>query len=127
MIPVDQTLFGKNGNCWAACIASILEVPLEGVPNFCALPGNWLEKAEEWLRKHHELTVLGFRARGEGAFYCRPALHHVMSGPGPRGLLHAVVGFQGEMVHDPHPSRNGLIEAEEYEFLIQYEAGMSEV
>lgn len=29
--PVDQTLFGRpSGNCLPACVASILELPIEG-------------------------------------------------------------------------------------------------
>jgi len=35
MKPIFQTIINnKTGNCQAACIASILEVPLEEVPNF---------------------------------------------------------------------------------------------
>lgn len=118
MKPVDQTLFGgKEGNCYAACLASLLELSIDDVPNFCAHPGNWLGRAEEWTRKNHGLTMLGFRPKGEGAFYCIPAVYHIMAGKSPRGLDHAVVAFQGQMVHDPHPSRDGLVSAREYEFL----------
>ena len=37
MKPVDQTLLasrGEPGDCWRACIASILELPIEDVPHF---------------------------------------------------------------------------------------------
>ncbi len=119
MKPVDQTLFGdKEGNCYAACLASILELPIEDVPNFCAESKNWLERAEEWLRVRHSLTMLGFRPRGEGALYCIPTMWHLISGKAERGLDHAVVAFQGKVQHDPHPSRVGLAELNEYEFLI---------
>lgn len=34
MIPVDQTTYGHtDGNCFSACVASILEIPIEEVPN----------------------------------------------------------------------------------------------
>lgn len=37
-------------------------------------------------------------------------IYHEISGPSPRGngVYHAVVGRNGEVVHDPHPSRAGL-------------------
>ncbi len=31
-----------------------------------------------------------------------------------RGLLHSCVGLNGEIVHDPHPSRAGLLEITDY-------------
>lgn len=34
MIPVIQSRIGTNGNCMAACLASILEMPLASVPDF---------------------------------------------------------------------------------------------
>ena len=123
MIPVYQTLFGDGsdgtpcGNCFAACIASLLELPLDALPNFCALEG-WREATDRWLgdRGFFYLDVApgpGFSP--ETAF--GRAGYHIMSGPGPRGLRHSVVGRAGRMVHDPHPSGDGVI-AEEYDFLI---------
>jgi len=32
--PVDMTILGRQGDCWRACIASIVEVPIEVVPHF---------------------------------------------------------------------------------------------
>jgi hypothetical protein len=45
--------------------------------------------------------------------------YHVISGPGPRGCHHSVVGLNGKMVHDPHPDRTGLEEAQMWDFLIK--------
>lgn len=49
--PVYQTIFGKtNGNCFAACIASILEMDLEDVPHFCRGDNpEWMFDLNEWL------------------------------------------------------------------------------
>ena len=33
MIPVYQTTFGINGNCFAACLASVFEIELLKIPN----------------------------------------------------------------------------------------------
>jgi hypothetical protein len=52
--PVDQTEFERGqGNCLSACLASILEIGVDEVPNFCraeevAGPG-WLVRLDEWL------------------------------------------------------------------------------
>lgn len=36
--------------------------------------------------------------------------YHIIGGPSPRGggILHAVVGLNGEVAFDPHPSKAGL-------------------
>ncbi len=120
MIPVDQTKFGpEEGNCFSACVASILELHICNVPHFCG-GGNekWLKDAEAWLRENHNLTLLGFVSRGRSGVYCLPSMFHILSGESGRGLFHSVVAFCGEVVHDPHPSRKGIIEIEEYDFLI---------
>lgn len=57
MKPVHQTNFQRGtGNCFAACLASILEMPLEEVPNFChegsdADGSTWLERTARWLEE----------------------------------------------------------------------------
>ncbi len=120
MIPVTQTKFGpEEGNCFSACVASILELGIEDVPHFCAYSNKrWLREAEAWLRENYNLTLLSFASRGTSGVYCIPAIHHILSGQSVRGLCHSVVGFRGKVVHDPHPSRKGIVEIEEYGFLI---------
>ena len=52
MIPVYQTKFGRlKGNCLQAAFASVLELPLEEVPNFSEWgPGKfWFDPTVEWL------------------------------------------------------------------------------
>ena len=49
MIPIKQTKFGKGqGNCLLACIASILERPLESIPDFCISGCGWFGELYEW-------------------------------------------------------------------------------
>ena len=116
MIRVDQTLFKAGGpedecgNCFAACIASIMEKPLIQIPNFCAHK-DWVLRLNTWLA-HMGLYYMEFRSefnhgKEDWGF-------HIMSGPSPRlkGFYHSVVGFKGEIIHDPHPSRTGLLPCE---------------
>lgn len=103
MIPVDQTLFGlPNGNCMSAAVASVLERPIETLPHFGG--GNWLEKLRRWSapRGLVPLQTPVWPAEYDG--------YGVGLGLGPRGLNHAVVVHNGQLVHDPHYSRAGLVE-----------------
>lgn len=128
MIPVDQTKFGERaGNCFAACIASILGLSLSRLPNFCAWPeSEWWERTNAWLAEHHGVRALmvvadSFGAKGLGEL---SDVYHIKSGDGPRGLKHSVVGLGEEVVHDPHPSRSGLVKIETLEFLIPCDLGI---
>lgn len=123
MKPVDQTQFedGK-GNCLAACLASILELNIEDVPELLPKTGqestmdSWLaSRGYQVLRMHfmdeESLQEVHFANNG-------PKLYCILSGISPRktkeGLVkfHATVGEIGgygvKIVHDPHPSRTGL-------------------
>lgn len=121
MIGVHQTTFGKGkGNCFTACIASLLELPIEAVPFFCG-KDNWRKATDEWLapRGYFYLDVsLPGDMRDDLAEYWG---YHVISGKSSRGLQHSVIGYRGKMIFDPHPSGEGLVGDEsdfEYGFVI---------
>ena len=106
MKPVDQTVINDmTGNCFTACIASILELPIDKVPNFMEDKNHWYIAAYQWLYdkgyelKHKKLedgeTLPGYWI-SSGKSYRFPDQHH------------AVVYYKKEMAHDPHPSRDGL-------------------
>lgn len=140
MIPVTQTkVVVKNsngdmvvrGNCYAAAIASILEVPITEVPNvetlfhidgnFCYVvmhtflqsigwelcsddryrgyhSGSWTREHAEWLEEHKD------------DFY-------FVSGMSPRGVSHICIYKAGKLVHDPHPTREGINSLDYFESL----------
>jgi hypothetical protein len=105
MIPVTQTLFGKaEGNCLAACVASILELDLADVPTICAdqSDGSWLRKLADWLAEQDLATMRAWMKLRRIGFA-------IVSGYTTRGLSHSTVWFDGEIVHDPHPSKDPLI------------------
>lgn len=105
MRPVTQTILTvPDGDCFAACVASLLGLPLEEVPNYHG--DDWWERWQGW-----------FGERGVA-----PVFLHVEPGwswPGywignPRSPLgarhedrdlvqHAVVMRGRELAHDPHP------------------------
>ena len=103
---VDQTAFESQGNCFAACVATVLGLRLEDVPAF-EHPIVQVRDLSRWLADKG-LALVCARA---GSGYMGECLH-MRLGSGPRGRRHAVVYYGGSLVHDPHPSRAGLLEGE---------------
>ncbi len=112
MIPVDQEFThnpseGTEGDCFRAVLASILELPIADVPHFAAqttVAGEFWSAVYDWLEAQGYQYWPG-RNPPEGALE-----YHALSGPSPRtkGGFHATVGLNGQVVHDPHPSRSGI-------------------
>jgi hypothetical protein len=118
MKPVDQTTFGvPGGNCFSACVASLLELPIEEVPHFGS-DDTWWATFQAWLKPRGLYAVL-FKVDSDEQ---RPPGFHVVSGRSPRhDALHAVVGKGAEIAHDPHPSRDGLVSIEDVVLLVPFE------
>jgi hypothetical protein len=126
MMPVDQTTFGvPKGNCFSACVASLLHLPITEVPSFCeealtdgwdgsGWPGNFIQ----WLHDRGWFPVFteGKFPKEYGEFYW------IAGGPSSRGP-HAVVMSGDSMVHDPHPSRGGIREIEDATVLVPIDPG----
>ena len=131
MKPIMQTRFGlpgedgrmaePPGNCWAACVASILELPLDAVPDEAEFwrPGmtprqSWtlyMDHVHRWL---HERGLVLIETRVSELFYEGPSdlftPYCILSGPSPRNpaVSHAVVGRGIHVIHDPHESQRSL-------------------
>jgi hypothetical protein len=112
MISVDQTiLHGEDqvGNCFQACVASIMELSIDEVPHFCDHP-NWPSNFDYWLDAYNLYWVEFMCPNGGPDGRSEYWGHHIISGPSPRGdFLHAVVGVGDTIIHDPHPSRDGVL------------------
>lgn len=120
MIPTQQTVTGERGNCMAACWASILEVPIESVPDYQAVDaagGSWMNTVNTWLSKHHG------RIYYELHNWVTPAVipdgFHLINGDGGGAAAgHSCVGFFGRLVWDPHPRGTGLRSIDNYGILV---------
>lgn len=115
MKPVDQTTFGcPGGNCFSACIASLLGEPIESVPYFMGEPDEpghiWAERLDDWLRPRG-LYALHFLVDESRPDLVWPTGFYIRVGQSPRGA-HATVGRGPCTTHDPHPSRVGLTSVE---------------
>lgn len=108
MIPVLQTrLTGPKANCFVACLASILELAIDQVPDFYNMGSDGKEAmtaVQMWLI-NRGLQLVALKAPS----HLLPMAYLIAEGPSERGRKHAVVYF-GEMpVHDPHPDGSGLL------------------
>jgi hypothetical protein len=143
MIPVTQTKVvvrnSKNemvvrGNCYAAAIASILEMPIEAVPNVEVLfhiedslwsvvmqrfinSIGWEMFTDDRFRVFHNKDY-GVKSgkRDEWVTYCKNK-YYFISGQSKRGVQHMVIYKNGKMVHDPHPTKEGIITIDYFEYL----------
>lgn len=103
--PVSQTRFGREGNCLAACVATILGVPLETVDMSAATDCEW------FATLNAKLSPLGWHVLtcdATDTAALPPDAIHIRAGIGPRGGMHAVVYEGSTLVHDPHPDGGGI-------------------
>ena len=110
------------GNCLEACYATLLGVPLDAVPDPRDEATSRLDAErrirargialQEWL--HHTFTLCAVSGKGE-----KPPgviigvqdvpLFWIASGLSERGLQHATVYSNTQLIWDPHPSDAGLL------------------
>lgn len=115
-----------KGECVRASYASILGLPLEGVPRLdpevshaAGIPQRVYER--DFLRGIGLMLVEMYMATEDPlpkAFLANaPKIYHLLSGLSERNLFHRCVGFGGKVAFDPHPSRAGLVTVNAIGFL----------
>lgn len=134
MIPVTQTKVVVNdsqgnmivrGNCYPAVIASLLELPIQDVPNIEVLYEmqtiSWKEVLDGFLAHFgykivengylkHFSTMSDIQEEYKDRYY-------MVTGPSVRGVNHIVIYQNGKMVFDPHPTREGIVREDYFEIL----------
>jgi len=115
---IDQTEFGETGNCFQACLATLLNLDIEKIPHFAKLydDGNWFGEVNKWLCQYG-LNLMCFHYEKDASYL--KGCYHLLSGQSSRGLTHAVVGYEGKIIHDPHPDRGGLQTIEHSEVFVK--------
>lgn len=109
-----------NGNCLAACLASILELPLWMVPPFEDMFGrnDHTARVVEWLSTAHKMDYLWEQDHpwdnGEVPEF------YIAVGRSPRDLSisHATVWSKGKMVWDPHYSGDGIVAVDSIYYMV---------
>lgn len=117
MKKVFQTRFGTDGNCWAACLATIFGVELVEVDHCACNNPDWAEQTTQWLRARG-FDYIEVKRNADGSWpMTNPAEGTicVLGVKTKRGLPHVIVaetkkeklgeqdavGFY--LVHDPLP------------------------
>lgn len=124
---VDQSLLGaRSGDCFAACVATLLNAAIDDVPHFCGIHGDsWYAHFCRWLAAR-DYAALSLRfdneeqadAHIEWAREFAPYVPWIAGGASTRGP-HACVYLGAELLHDPFPkSRTGLIRVEDATYLV---------
>ena len=117
-----------DGDCFRACVASILELPVEDVPNFSGIAQN---DEEFWDLNNTWAATKGFKYV---TIYLEKQNWSIISGilciasaksPRREDQTHAVVWHDG-IIHDPHPSNDFLAETPE-EFTLFVSFNLKEV
>lgn len=99
-----------NGDCFTACLACLLDLPLWMVPPFHQMYGrsDHRERVDEWLgRMFHAQLV-----KTHGHEIDKMPEFYIANGPAARGSHHSVIYSGGELAFDPHPSSMGIREVE---------------
>jgi hypothetical protein len=122
MTPVDMAILdhGKPGSefgdCFRACVATVMNLPGDQVPHFCRRPhpaSRWVMRLNDWLSPRG-LVYMAISGAPDWCWIRHWPVMVIAGGKSPRGDFdHAVVGRVSrsgfEMLHDPHPSRAGLV------------------
>lgn len=135
---------GEAGNCYQAALASALDLPLDAVPHFAAMGADWWPKSHDWLAANglirliwcddHDTYPSVSEAPWPMSLDCLawpddlPAPRELVAvlgcGPSPRGAFRHVVLLDpasGSLLHDPHPSGDGVKHVDELEVLVRIE------
>lgn len=104
---------GQNGNCFSACIASLLDLPLADVPGFYGaitngseVPAEHLAGMDNWFlaRKLHYVEVafpMSFTDMMNLTRLHYPRLAYILTGSTSQGVTHSVIVRDGAVIHDP--------------------------
>lgn len=125
MKKVYQSKFGNEGNCFAACIASILETELDSLPFLADYNDDWedyLAALNEILKSRFNLfidytTYDYWESRFKDNF--KDSFYIVSGDSNQEGFEHAVIFKNGVLHHNPNPNGTEMIQATTCYFFIQ--------
>ena len=92
-----------SGNCTEAAVATLLGLPLDQVPTFYTG-----ESGSQHLNMERFFNERGYELEVCSA-NISPECMYLVSGKSSRGCSHMVVYYDGQLLHDPHPSGEGVL------------------
>lgn len=125
---VQEIVDAGKGDCFSACLATLLDIPISDVPKFRRDnpgPADMMPPVRDWLAKNFGMSLVTIQMEDrEGDFIgadirvigAMPETPVIAGGQSPNfeGVNHAVVGtIDGlgnfTMTHDPNPSGKGIV------------------
>ena len=107
---------GVFGDCFRACVASLLELPAEDVPHFCetGMEGA-VERCDAWLNERGlALFAIPFTADSpelvmRTVAHNNDGIYYLLTGTSRSGCNHSVVCLGDSIAHDPSPISAGIV------------------
>jgi hypothetical protein len=99
--PVFQTIYGPGGNCYEACLASMLDLPLAEVPVFSGK--DWSIRVREWLAELGR--TIRFQPGNYEPLLKQPSPLAIVGLRTITGYVHSSLCEAGKIIHDPSPRR----------------------
>lgn len=106
------------GDCASACLASLLDLPVEAVPHFSKL---FWEDRDGWSRAEKEFLASKGLRKVQFGYSCslenvldymkasNPDVYYVLLGTSRNGTAHDVVGLNDQIIHDPSVDNSGIV------------------
>lgn len=103
-----------KGNCGEAAIASLLGVPIPEKFGPSGKSEDYWDDFDAFVESHgYEMMLIPKHIPHNGMY--------LASGPSKRGCSHMVVMHDGHLVHDPHPSNDGIQYVERMYVLVPHD------
>lgn len=108
---------GVWGDCHSACLASMLDLPLDDVPHF----GEGGPDGQEFNRRVREWLSIRGLGQASAAFegeldavlrmmrHVNPGVYYILGGRSLTGVNHSVVALENRIVHDPSLNESGIV------------------
>lgn len=114
---------GVPGDCFRTAVACLIDKEPTSVPHFVEHGDSWWIDTQKWLSAKGWLIIYLPLPLEEDNWWLEEldSLEYViLGGPSPRGPFnHVVIGRPDlSMVHDPHPSQDGLLSVTEIFLLV---------
>lgn len=128
MKPIFQTkLLPPDGNCFIACLASILECEIDELPDLSDIEAsgeNWLIGLNVRLKPMgYGVTYMQASEEKPAEVFIPKGCHFIVSGLGASGVPHSIVMRQGDMpeiAHDPAGGNGkGLKEIRSFQVVVK--------
>jgi len=104
-----QTKFNENGNCLQACLATLLKIDINKIPDFDINndgEGKWMKSFSNWLDKEFNKIFFLFILNSELIFLLKDSLYILLIDSNSKNK-HAVIARKNTIIFDPMVGKIG--------------------